>query len=64
VTVADIRADGVNETAELIRNAGGEATPVVADMTRPADITAMVEAATSFICAAPRPFVATHDRVP
>lgn len=45
VVVADIAANGVNETAALISGAGGQATAVVADMAKPADITVMVQAA-------------------
>lgn len=44
VVVADISADGVKETAELITNAGGEATGVVADVSKPADVSAMMTA--------------------
>jgi NAD(P)-dependent dehydrogenase (short-subunit alcohol dehydrogenase family) len=42
VVVADMSADGVKETVALINQAGGQAMSVVADMTKPADITAMV----------------------
>jgi NAD(P)-dependent dehydrogenase (short-subunit alcohol dehydrogenase family) len=45
VVVADIAANGVNETAALINKAGGQATAVIADMAKPADITVMVQAA-------------------
>jgi len=44
VVVADLSADGVKETAELIINAGGEATGVVADVSKPADVSAMITA--------------------
>jgi NAD(P)-dependent dehydrogenase (short-subunit alcohol dehydrogenase family) len=45
VVVADLSADGIKETVALINQAGGQAMSVVADMTKPADITAMVAAA-------------------
>ena len=44
VVVADLSGDGVKETVALINKAGGQAMSVVADMTKPADITAMVDA--------------------
>jgi len=44
VVVADLSADGVKETAALITNAGGEATAVVADVSKPADVSAMMTA--------------------
>jgi len=42
VAAADIAAEAVQETAALIAAAGGEVVALVADMTRPADIAAMV----------------------
>jgi len=42
VVVADVSADGVKGTAELITKAGGEATGVVADVSKPADVSAMM----------------------
>ena len=45
VVAADLSADGVKETVSLIERAGGQAVSVVADMTRPAEITAMVTVA-------------------
>ena len=42
--VADLAADGVKETAEMIRKAGGEATAVVVDISKPADVSAMMAA--------------------
>jgi len=44
VAVADLAADGVKETAELITKAGGEATAIVADVSKPADVSAMMAA--------------------
>lgn len=44
VAVADLSADGVKETAALIAEAGGEATAVVADISKPADVSAMMTA--------------------
>src|SRR5262245_44866653 len=44
VAVADHSADGVKETAALIAEAGGEATAVVADVSKPADVSAMMAA--------------------
>jgi NAD(P)-dependent dehydrogenase (short-subunit alcohol dehydrogenase family) len=44
VVVADLSADGIKETVSLINTAGGQAMSVVADMTKPAEITAMVAA--------------------
>jgi NAD(P)-dependent dehydrogenase (short-subunit alcohol dehydrogenase family) len=44
VAVADLSADGVRETAELIAKAGGEATAIVADVSKPADVSAMMAA--------------------
>jgi NAD(P)-dependent dehydrogenase (short-subunit alcohol dehydrogenase family) len=45
VAAADVLADGVTETVELIRRAGGEAIAVTADLTKGKDIKAMVKAA-------------------
>jgi NAD(P)-dependent dehydrogenase (short-subunit alcohol dehydrogenase family) len=45
VVAADVSSDGVKETVSLIQRAGGQATAVVADMTRPAEIAAMVASA-------------------
>jgi NAD(P)-dependent dehydrogenase (short-subunit alcohol dehydrogenase family) len=45
VVVADVIADSVRKIAKMINGAGGEATPVVADVARPAGVTAMVETA-------------------
>ena len=42
VVVADLSADGVEETAKLITSAGGEATGVVADVSKSADVSAMM----------------------
>ena len=44
VAVADLAADGVKETAELIIKAGGEATAIVVDVSKPADVSAMMAA--------------------
>ncbi|HLJ59812.1 MAG TPA: glucose 1-dehydrogenase [bacterium] len=44
VAVADISADGVKETTGLITKSGGEATGVVADVSKPADVSAMMTA--------------------
>ncbi len=44
VVVADLSAEGVKETAAVITNAGGEATAVVADISKPADVSAMMTA--------------------
>ena len=44
VVVADMSADGIKETVALINKAGGQAMSVAADMTKSADITAMVAA--------------------
>jgi NAD(P)-dependent dehydrogenase (short-subunit alcohol dehydrogenase family) len=38
VVVADISEQGVQETARLIKSAGGEVLPVVCDITKPEDI--------------------------
>jgi len=45
VIVADIRPEGIEETAALIRAAGGEATPVTVDVTDTASCAALAEAA-------------------
>jgi NAD(P)-dependent dehydrogenase (short-subunit alcohol dehydrogenase family) len=42
VAVADLSAEGVQETAELITKAGGYATPVTVDVSKPADVAAMM----------------------
>jgi NAD(P)-dependent dehydrogenase (short-subunit alcohol dehydrogenase family) len=47
VTVADLPGPGAGETVDFIRAAGGEAQPVIADVTRPDQIAAMVAAAVS-----------------
>jgi len=44
LALADLSADGVEETAKLITEAGGEATAVVADVSRPADVSALMAA--------------------
>jgi NAD(P)-dependent dehydrogenase (short-subunit alcohol dehydrogenase family) len=44
VVVADLSANGIEETAELIAKAGGKATAVVADVSKPADVSAMMAA--------------------
>ena len=44
IAVADLVADGVKETAELIIKAGGEATAIVVDVSKPADVSAMMAA--------------------
>jgi NAD(P)-dependent dehydrogenase (short-subunit alcohol dehydrogenase family) len=44
VAVADLSADGVEETAKLITNAGGEAMAVVTDVSKPVDVSAMMAA--------------------
>ena len=44
VVVADLSADGVNETAHLITKAGGEATAVVVDVSKSPDVSAMMTA--------------------
>lgn len=45
VVVADIRPEGSEETVALIRDAGGEATFVEADISKPDQVQAMVRAA-------------------
>ena len=48
VVVADVNADGAEETAQLInRNEGGQATALRADVTRAGDAQSMVDAAVS-----------------
>jgi NAD(P)-dependent dehydrogenase (short-subunit alcohol dehydrogenase family) len=42
VAVADLSADGVKETAELITKAGGDATAVIVDVSKPADVSVMM----------------------
>jgi len=44
VAVADLSADGVRETAELIVKAGGKATAIVVDVSKSADVVAMMTA--------------------
>jgi len=44
ITVADLSGPAADETVELIRAAGGEAQAVVADVTKPDEVTAMVAA--------------------
>ena len=44
VAVADLAADGVKETAELITKGGGEAMAVVVDVSKPADVSGMMAA--------------------
>jgi NAD(P)-dependent dehydrogenase (short-subunit alcohol dehydrogenase family) len=45
VVVADIRPEGGEETVQLIRDAGGEASFVTADVSKSAEVQAMVRAA-------------------
>lgn len=45
VVVADVDADGIAETVDLIEEAGGEATAVTCDVTDEDDVAAMVEEA-------------------
>lgn len=42
LVLSDVQADGVEETARQVTKAGGEATPVVADLMNGEDVTAMV----------------------
>ncbi len=44
VALADLSADGIKETAELVVAAGGEAMAVVTDVSKPADVAAMLAA--------------------
>lgn len=44
VVIADLSADGARETAALIAQSGGEAKSVVADISKPEDVTAMMAA--------------------
>jgi NAD(P)-dependent dehydrogenase (short-subunit alcohol dehydrogenase family) len=44
VAVAHLSADGVRETAEMIVKAGGKATAIVVDVSKPADVSAMMAA--------------------
>jgi NAD(P)-dependent dehydrogenase (short-subunit alcohol dehydrogenase family) len=44
VAVADLSKDGLEETVAIINKAGGQATSIVADMTKPDDVAAMVTA--------------------
>lgn len=46
VIVADLNGDAATQVAEAIRNQGGAAKPVEADVTASGDVKAMVEAAT------------------
>jgi NAD(P)-dependent dehydrogenase (short-subunit alcohol dehydrogenase family) len=46
VVVVDVQREGGEETVALIKRAGGEATFVEADISRTADVQAMVQAAT------------------
>jgi len=46
VVVADVDAEATEETAQAITGAGGTVVPVVGDVTRAADVAAMVAAAT------------------
>jgi len=48
VTVVDVKADGAEETAALVREAGASACVVLTDLTRPDQITTMVSAAVDF----------------
>ena len=45
VVVADINPEGAAETVQLIKEMGGEAIAVTADIAKPADVKAMVQAA-------------------
>ena len=45
VAAADVKAEGVAETVELIRRDGGEAVAVTADLTQGAEVEAMVKTA-------------------
>lgn len=45
VVVSDASADGVTETVALINKAGGQASSVVCDVTKPSEVDAMVAAA-------------------
>jgi NAD(P)-dependent dehydrogenase (short-subunit alcohol dehydrogenase family) len=49
VAVADIRADGAEETAALIRDTGGEATGIGIDVSDEASVAAGVAAAAAFL---------------
>jgi NAD(P)-dependent dehydrogenase (short-subunit alcohol dehydrogenase family) len=42
VAVADVRKDGVEETARMIREAGGEAVPIAADVSKEDDVKRMI----------------------
>lgn len=48
ITVADVRAEEAQETADLVGQAGARAAVVVADLTDPDQIDAMVETAVAF----------------
>ena len=43
VAVSDVKADRVKETAELIKNSGGQSIAVIADVSKPADCERMVK---------------------
>ncbi len=43
--VSDVVEEGVQETAELVKKAGGEVIAITADLTKGGDITAMIEKA-------------------
>lgn len=45
LAVADINAAGVQQSADAVRQAGGQATPIVADLRSSAQVEAMVESA-------------------
>jgi NAD(P)-dependent dehydrogenase (short-subunit alcohol dehydrogenase family) len=47
VTLADVDVDGGEETARLVREAGGEASFIRADVSRVSDVEALIVAATS-----------------
>ena len=49
VVAADIDAEGAAETAQLIRDAGGEAESVACDLTDPASVASAVESAEEFL---------------
>jgi NAD(P)-dependent dehydrogenase (short-subunit alcohol dehydrogenase family) len=45
LTLADMRADELAQTVAAVRNAGGAATPVIADLAKPEDCAAVLETA-------------------
>jgi NAD(P)-dependent dehydrogenase (short-subunit alcohol dehydrogenase family) len=45
VVIADVNVDGAERTAELVREAGGDATVVETDVSDPEDVEAMVDVA-------------------